>query len=207
MREVFFFIKVWYFGGRCKLNSGEETMALAGIDLKSKVVETLVAVIAFVTVLYGPLWPVGRLALLNETDDKLAHDGIYNANAQRMFSWVALFSLVIAVALFVGGGYYGYRWYAASLFAGMLYVWLTCVVFEDSITDAIKRLGYILLAILAILVIALTIDKNSKVEPVKQGRKMMAGNIAGVVFMFMLAFVGVLVAVDKLGCWLLNWCH
>jgi len=207
MREVFFFIKVWYFGGRCKLNSGEETMALAGIDLKSKVVETLVAVIAFVTVLYGPLWPVGRLALLNETDDKLAHDGIYNANAQRMFSWVALFSLVIAVALFVGGGYYGYRWYAASLFAGMLYVWLTCVVFEDSITDAIKRLGYILLAILAILVIALTIDKNSKVEPVKQDRKMAIGNAAFIVFLFMITFFSIVVAIDKLGCWLLNWCH
>ena len=182
-------------------------MALAGIDLKSKVVETLVAVIAFVTVLYGPLWPVGRLALLNETDDKLAHDGIYNANAQRMFSWVALFSLVIAVALFVGGGYYGYQWYAGALFAGMLYVWLTCVVFEFNIIAAIKRLGYILLAILAILVIALTIDKNSKVEPVKQDRKMAIGNAAFIVFLFMITFFSIVVAIDKLGCWLLNWCH
>ena len=116
-------------------------MALAGIDPKSKVVETLVTVIAFVTVVYGPLWPVGRLALLNNTNDMLEHDGIYNANAQRMFSWVALCSLVLMVAFFVAGGYYGYRWYAAALFAGTLYVWLTCVVFEYGIIEMTKRLG------------------------------------------------------------------
>jgi len=45
------------------------------------------------------------------------------------------------------------------------------------------------------------------VEPVTQNRKMMAGNIAGIAFIFMLAFAGVWVAVDKLWCWLLNWCH
>ena len=151
-------------------------MTLIGIDRKGKAVETLVAVIAFVTVLYGPLWPVGRLALLNETDDKLAHDGIYNANAQRMFSWVALCILVLAVATFVAGGYYGYRWYAAALFAGILYVWLTCVVFEFEIVAAIKWLGS-------------------------------QRNAASIVFMFALAFVGIWVAIDKLGCRLINWCH
>ena len=192
-------------------------MTLAGIDFRSKaealrvagrlVVETLAAAIVFVTVLYGPLWPVGRLALLNETDDKLAHDGIYNADAQRMFSWVALFSLVIAVVMFVAGGYYGYRWYAAALFAGTLYVWLTCVVFEFNIIAAIKWLGYLVLAILTAMVLAVTKDKNSKVELVTQDRKMMAGNIAGIAFLFALAFAGVWVAIDKLGCWLLNWCH
>lgn len=199
-------------------------MTLAGIDFRSKAealritgrlaVETLVAVIAFVTVLYGPLWPVGRLALLNETDDKLAHDGIYNADAQRMFSWVALFSLVIAVALFVAGGHYGYRWYAASLFAGMLYVWLTCVVFEINIIAAGHRLKessvwavIIPLALLYSLVLAMTTDKNSKVEPVAGDRKMATGNIAGIVFLFTLAFAGVWVALDKIGCRLLSWCH
>ena len=49
--------------------------------------------------------------------------------------------------------------------------------------------------------------KETEVEPVTQNRKMMAGNIAGIVFLFALAFAGVWVAVDKLGCWLLNWCH
>lgn len=168
-------------------------MTLAGIDFKNKtealrvtgrlVVETLVAVVAFVTVVRGPLWPIGRLHLLNTDDVSLAADGIYNANAERMFSWVALCSLVIAVAMFVAGGYYGYRWYAAALFAGMLYVWLTCAVFEFKIIAAMKWFGYILLAILAALVLAVTTDKNSKVEPVTQNRKMAAYNIIAILFL------------------------
>ena len=50
-------------------------------------------------------------------------------------------------------------------------------------------------------------EETMTVEPVIKDRKMMVGNIAGVAFIFMLAFAGVWVAVDKLWCWLLNWCH
>ena len=193
-------------------------MTLAGIDFKSKtealrvtgrmVVEMLIAVIAFVTVLYGPLWPVGRLHLLNTDDVSLAADGIYNANAQRMFSWVALCSLVLAVAMFVAGGYYGYRWYAAALFAGILYVWLTCVVFEFEIVAAMKRAGYILLAVLAALVLAVTTDKNSKVGPSsREDDKAKVFAWLSVAMLVLTAFATIWAVLDTAGCRLINWCH
>lgn len=63
------------------------------------------------------------------------------------------------------------------------------------------------LTLVAALVLAVTTDKNSKVGPVIQDRKMAAGNIAGVVFLFVLAFAGIWVAVDKTWCWILSQCH
>lgn len=63
------------------------------------------------------------------------------------------------------------------------------------------------LTLITALVLAVTKDKNSKVEPVTRNRKMAAENIAGIAFLFALAFAGVWVAIDKTWCWLLNQCH
>ncbi len=63
------------------------------------------------------------------------------------------------------------------------------------------------LALLYCLVLALTTDKNSKVEPLADYRKMAAVNAVSIVFIFALAFAGVWVTLDAAGCALLNWCH
>ena len=77
--------------------------------------------LTYVLVVRGPLWPIARLMLLNDTNDKLEHEG-FNARMQQVLCLAALGFLVLSG--FAGGlGWYhnASELWAVAAFSAFVY--------------------------------------------------------------------------------------
>lgn len=100
--------------------------------LTARIVAELIAVcLYYITCIIGPLWPVGRLVLLRSGPVATATEDITKPDAERMFSWVALFALAGAIFFGIDGWRTGSvsSWLAAIL-PLFVYLILTAIVFE-----------------------------------------------------------------------------
>ncbi len=196
-------------------------MSLRGIEFKRPVDVLLVAMIGFVGAaiamlcgllfVYGPLWPVGMLYYLRANNDTLAHDGVGNPQAQRVFSAVAL-GCLLALAVCFTFGQNTPRWHVAEAMAGGLFLWLTYVVFEWHMWAAVKELSLRLIGLVLGLVSTSTdqeeLNGDAPTElPTADDKKAKTAAIAGIIAAFAFAFAGIWIVVDKTSCWLFNWCH
>lgn len=133
--------------GLCHNSSTKEKLKILGAVAGT----FLLVPLMYVLVVRGPLWPVGRLALLWDSNDKLEHEDIYNARAQRVLSSVALVCFVLAGLLGWAGWHYDAKeFYALAAILAIIYTTITAIFFERGLLEGLKLMGMLALMVFAI---------------------------------------------------------
>jgi len=131
------------------------------------IIYAILAAAWYLTFIAGPLWPVGRLFYLNQTNDLLRHDGVLNPRFERWVAWGALACLGAMTAAAVSSHWFGHHAYLAVGVCAGLYLYTTVFTFEKELTTMWRGLVDIMtlvFGVFALWVLLWQVEKDGGLE-------------------------------------------